>query len=131
MATINFNDAKIFVDGFNLSGDFTDINVEHGAEMLDATVFGDSTRIRKGGLTVSSVSGNGFYDDDKNDVVDALYTIVGTDDKIITVFADGITEGTSTDKGFAMKGVVENFNFGETVGALLTFDFSMQGRGIS
>lgn len=130
MSTKNFKSAKIFVDGYDLAGDFNEIGVELTAEMLDETSFGDSTRIHKGGLTVATIAGKGNVDAADGHVERVMFGIVGTDDKIITVFADGITEGTTTDKGFSMKGVVETYNIGGAVGALLPFDFSIQGRGI-
>lgn len=130
MATVHYRDAVVLIAGFDLSGDFDTLDVEFSAEMLDQTAFGDSTRIMKGGLAVASVAGSGHYSNGKNGVADALFGLVGDDDELITVFANGITEGTSTDMGFAMKGVVETFNLGETVGALLGFDFAMRGMGI-
>lgn len=130
MATLHFRNAKIFVDGFDLSGDSATINVAYSAEMLDETAFGDTTRIRKGGLLVADVTGSGYWNAAAGTVERILFDIVGTDDKIITVFANGLTEGTSTDKGFSFKGVVEHYNIGGDVGTLLPFDFAIQGRGI-
>lgn len=130
MSTLHFRDARIFVDGFELSADFESIEVAFSAEMLDETTFGDSTRIRKGGLTMADVSGSGYWNGAAGAVDRILFDIVGSDNKIITVFANGISEGTSTDKGFSMKGVVSDYNIGGSVGALLPFDFAMSGRGI-
>ena len=130
MATLHFRNCKIFVDGFELSGDFESIEVAVASEMLDETTFGDDTRINKGGLKTANISGSGYWNAAAGSVDRIMFTIVGSDDKLITVFANGLTEGTSTDKGFAMKGVVESYNIGGAVGALLPFDFSIQGRGI-
>lgn len=131
MSTVHFRNAKIFVDGFDLGGDFESVEVAHSAEMLDETTFGDSTRIRKGGLTVSDVSGSGYWSGDVGAVDRIMFDIVGSDDKVISVFPNGITEGTATEKGYSMKGVLESYNIGGAVGALLPFDCAMMGRGIS
>lgn len=130
MATIHFRNAKILVGGFELSGDFNAIQVAFSAEMLDETAFGDSTRIHKGGLLVCDITGGGWWDGAAGHVDRILFDLVGDDDEIITVYANGITEGTSTDKGFAMKGVVETYNLKGDPGSLLGFDFAIQGRGI-
>lgn len=139
MATTGlFSNAKIFVDGFALAGDFESIELAYSAEILDETTFGDTTRIHRGGLKTADVSGSGFWSADVTtaqsaDVVDRiLFGIVGSDDKVITLFADGITEGSTDNdkKGYAMKGVVNEFNIGGTVGALLPFNFAMMGAGI-
>ena len=100
------------------------------AEMLDETAFGDTTRINKAGLFAATVTGSGHWDGAAGHVDRVAFDLVGQDDKIITVFADGITEGTSTDKGFSMKGVLESYNLSGDVGTLLGFDLVMQGRGI-
>lgn len=110
MATLHFRNAKVFVDGFELSGDHNEVAVNYSVELLDETAFGDSTRINKGGLTVVSVDGKGHWNAAAGTVDRILFDIVGSDDKIVTVFANGITEGTTTDKGFAMKGVLESYN---------------------
>lgn len=139
MATTGlFYNAKIYVDGFELTGDFESIELAYSAEILDQTTFGDSTRIHRGGLKVADVSGSGFWAADGTtaqsggDVDRILFGIVGSDDKVITLFPDGITEGsTSNDKkGYAMKGVVSEYNIGGGVGAMLPFNFAMMGAGI-
>lgn len=139
MATIGlFYNAKIFIAGFQLAGDFESIELAYSAEILDETTFGDTTRVHRGGLKVADVSGSGFWSADATtaqsaDVIDRiLFGIVGSDDQILTLFTDGITEGSTANdkKGYAMKGVVSEFNIGGTVGALLPFNFAAMGAGI-
>lgn len=130
MSTVDFISARVFVDGYDVTGDHAEIGVTFAAEMLDETTFGDDTRINKGGLTTTDVNGSGYWNSAAGGVDRVLFGIVGTDDKIITVFADGLTEGSVTDKGFAMKGVVSEYNVGGSVGALLPFTFAIMGRGI-
>ncbi|OHD24747.1 MAG: hypothetical protein A2Y38_06005 [Spirochaetes bacterium GWB1_59_5] len=130
MSTIHHRQARIFVGGYELSGDHNSISVAASAEMLDETAFGDSTRIRKGGLKTVEVIGAGHWDAAAGHVDAVAFDLVGTDDQIVTVFADGITEGTATDMGFSMKGVVDKYNLKGDVGSLLGFDLSIAGRGI-
>lgn len=130
MATTHFRNAKILVAGYDISGDSNTINVEFSAEMLDETSFGDSTRIRKGGLTIGNINGGGFVDGTAGHVDVVAFSLVGVDDSVIFVFANGITEGSLTDMGFAMKGVVEKYDLNGDVGSLLGFDLSAMGRGI-
>lgn len=130
MATKHFRNAKVLVHGHELSGDFQSIEIAHSAEMLDETTFGDSTRVYKGGLTVTDVSGSGLWNPSVGQVEDLMFGIIGSDDKVIALFPDGITEGTVTEMGYAMKGVVCEYNIGGPVGALLPFNFKVYGRGI-
>jgi hypothetical protein len=131
MATVIYKDAKIFVDGYDVSGDHNELTLEYNSELQDETSFGDSTRIRKGGLTTVRVSGSGFWDNASDSLVsDAYFGLLGTDDKVVTLFADGISLGTSTDKGFSFKGVISEYSVGEAVGNLLGFSVAIDGRGI-
>ena len=131
MATIFYRNARIFIDGYDLSADFSSIGVMYSAEILDETAFGDTTRIHKGGLKVADVEGGGHWDAAAGHVDQVMFGIVGTDDKIISVFANGITEGVATDMGFSMKGVVETFDLSGDPGSLLEFSFAIRGRGIA
>ena len=60
-----------------------------------------------------------------------LFPAVGTDDTVVAVFPDGVTEGsTTTGRGYAMRGNIDTFNLGGTVGTLLDVTFSVESRGI-
>lgn len=131
MSTLNFRNARIFVDGYELTGDFNELAVEFKSEIADATTFGDSTRTHRGTLSLADITGKGLWNGDPNQVAAVCFAIVGTDDKVISVFANGLTEGGVTDEGFSMKGVLETWNVGGAVGVLLPFDFAIRGRGIA
>ena len=130
MATVHFRNAKILIDGSNLSASLNELSVEYAAEMLDETAFGDTTRINKGGLLTGRITGAGFAEFEANAIEDIVFGRVGTDGTVIVVFPDGITEGTTTNKGYGMLGVVEAFTLGGAVGALLPFTMACEGRGL-
>ena len=50
MATLAFIDAVVSVDGNDLSSDGTNVTLDYSAEALEKTAFGDTTKIRQGGL---------------------------------------------------------------------------------
>lgn len=133
MATIHFRNAVVLFDGYDLSSSFKEITLEYMVEILDETAFGDDTRIHKGGLYDVRVSGKGNWEGGASAIEAVLFTRVGAgqEDKVLTLFANGVTEGTVTDMGYAMKCVIENFNFGNPVGSLLECDVVFQGRGIA
>lgn len=129
MSTLVFRDAKLLVNGASLAGALNELNVEYSAEMLDATTFGATTRIMKGGLFNSKISGSGFFDAAIG-TESVFFENVGVDDAILSVFPDGISEGSqSTGVGFAMKGVLSRFNLGADVGELLGVEFEIEPRG--
>ena len=129
MATVIYTDAKFFLGGYNLSADHNEIGLDYSSEMLDVTTMGDSTRVRAGGLDTATVNGSGFWNGGTGNADDALFGLVGEDQKVLTLFPNGITEGTSTLKGYAMKSVLANYNIGNTVGNMLTFDLTAQSAG--
>lgn len=132
MATVVFKDADVFYEGVDLSGQLNEVTLEYGVEILDATTFGQSTRIRKGGLTTPRASMRGFWDADAAGQPDVeLFEGVGVDDRVLTLFPDGITEGsTGAGSGFAFKVVAVSYAPGGAVGELLPFTFTADGRGI-
>lgn len=131
MATVHYVSAVLLVDGYDLSGKVSQLDVNYGAETLDATTFGaGGTRIRKGGLLNGTVSGRGFWDSSA-DPDNALFAKIGSDTTVTAIFPNGITEGsTGAGSGYAMKGVVGTYNIGGTVGELMPFEFSVESQGV-
>jgi hypothetical protein len=129
MATVIYTDAKFFLGGFNLSADHNEIGLDYSSEMLDVTTMGDSTRVRAGGLDSATVNGSGFWNGGTGNADDALFGLVGEDQKVLTLFPDGITEGSTTLKGYAMKSVLANYNIGNSVGDMMTFDLTAESAG--
>ena len=134
MATVVYKDAAVFFAGVDLSAQLNETTLDYGAEMLDATTFGQTTRIRAGGLKTDRVSMRGFWDADtvsfQPDLT--LFEEIGVDDRVVTLFPDGITEGsTGAGSGYAFKVVAMSYVPGGTVGELLAFTFTAEGRGIA
>ena len=129
MATIVFTDAKVLYGGYDFSGDHNEISLSYASEMQDTTAFGDSTRINTGGLTTASVDGAGYWTGGTGNVDDIVFNLVGDDVEPLTVFGNGITEGQETG-GYSMKAVIEAYNVSGTVGSMLNFSITAQGRGI-
>lgn len=129
MSTVIYKDAKLFVSGYNLSADSNELSLDYAADMLDVTTFGDDTRVRAGGLDTASISGTGFWNGGSGNADDALFGLMGGAKVPLTVFADGITEGVATDKGYAFQAVVANYNIGNSVGDMMTFDITAESAG--
>ena len=129
MATLIYTDAEFFLGGYDLSADHNEIGLDYSSEMLDVTTMGDSTRIRAGGLDTATVNGSGFWNGGAGNADDALFGLAGEDQKVLTLFPDGIVEGTSTLKGYAMKAVLADYNIGNSVGEMLTFSITAESAG--
>lgn len=131
---IVFTNAKVFLGGVELTAQFNQIALDWSAESLDATAFGDTTRIKRGGLEVAAAQGRGFYQSCEPGAGlpdPALFDGVGLADEVLTIFPDSIVEGsTSTGAGFAFKVMQSQFNLSGAVGEILPFDFAAEGRGV-
>lgn len=131
MASVVYKNAKIFVNGALINCNLHEFGIDYSAEILDATTLcGTSTRQHKGGLNMAQMNGRGYIEFGQNSVEQVLFNAVGVDGTVITVFPDGITEGSSTPGSFSMKAVIANFNVGGQVGQLLGFDFQADCQGI-
>lgn len=134
MSTIVYKNARAFINDADIAAQLTELAVEYSAEILDETTYGDDTRVHKGGLKMGKISGKGWFDDayaalGLQNVESLTFGLVGTDDIVISVFPDSITEGSQS--GYAMKGVLSEFKIGDPVGTVLSLSFSAESRGIA
>lgn len=128
MATVVYKSAKILVEGNDISAELNELNTTYGVEVLDVTTFGQDTRVHKGGLSMATIDGAG-YTDYALLAANLLYTLLASDDAIVAVWPNGITEGSAT--GFMMKSVESDIDvLAGPVGSLLAIKFSFEGRGI-
>lgn len=132
MATVVYKNAVVMIDGYDFSADFYELALEYSAEMLDETAFGDDTRVHRGGLLTATITGAAWadYANGIGSAANVLFDDNGTDDIVVALFPNGVTEGTSTDKGYAMKGVLAEFSLGDQVGTLLKVSLNVQSRGL-
>jgi len=135
MATVVYTNAKIFIGGYDLSADHSELGLDYASELQDVTTFGQDTRIKTGGLETASVSGNGFWNGGTNNADQAFFNFVSAtggeySNPPLVLFGNGITEGAELGAGYAMKATIANYNIGNTVGDMLTFDITAESAGI-
>lgn len=108
MAGFVMLNAKVLVGGYNFSGQHNSLSLEHGAEMLDETVFQPgvtgATRKFKPGLKTFQFSGNVFWDTSTDEV---MFNRVGADRAVMHFAPVGETEG---DIVFMTRGVTATYN---------------------
>lgn len=127
MASLLFNDAKIFIAGHDLSGQTSATALEYGADMLDNTTFGATTRINKGGIKSVVGSHQGFWDSADAYAVDpVLFARVGTADVPVVIGPEG---GAVNALAYMMRAVHAEYTVGGQVDELLPFSVSMEGTG--
>ncbi len=125
MASLVLRDAKIWWDGHDFSGDHNQIALDYSAEMLEETAFGDTTRVRKGGLKNVTFTGNGWWDAGDDLIDPTAFDKVGVSGSALAVSPDGGAEG---DIAYFFKPVAGAYNPGATVGELLSFEVSAEAQ---
>lgn len=130
MATVHYRNAVLIVSGADISGRVSELSVQYSAETLDETAMGATTRINKGGLFVGNISGKLWYESGGGLAETVLWPLIGTDDVVVSLYPNGVTEGgTTSGFGFAMKAMPNQFDIGGAVGTVLPITFAFAGRG--
>lgn len=124
MTALAYTNAEVLIDGYDFTAQFNELAVEHSAEMIDASNFGVATRVNKGGLFVSSITGAGFAVFGTGLVGSVLFDAVAGADVLVSVFPAGVTEGEAS--GYSMLGQVETFTLAGAVGTLTPFTLAVR-----
>ena len=128
MATVHFRNAYTWVNGVDLSDDVESVSLSFGAETLDETAMGDTTRVNKGGLLTWSIDLNFHQDYAASQVEATLFSLVGT----TTCFELRPLNSCSTsiNPSFSAIGVLENAPpVGGGVGSLLDMSVTIASAG--
>ena len=118
MGSTVLTNCRIWMGGYELSGQLNSIGIDYGAELLDDTVFGTGgTRSNKPGLKTLTINGGGFWDDELDG---AIYARIGADREVVSVSPTGFTEG---DRVYFTRAVNGSYNpLSGAVGELLSFE---------
>ncbi len=78
MATLVLTNGALFINGNDFSDDVAEIALNYSSETVDETAFGDTTRVRKGGLKDWSIEATLHQDFAASQVDARLFSLVGT-----------------------------------------------------
>lgn len=91
MSIVTLNDARIWLDGYDLSGDSNQVDLDWEAETKDRTTFGDNgKRTKAAGLETTMAAVKVFADFAAGDSDAALAAMVGQADKVNTWAVDDV-----------------------------------------
>lgn len=124
MASTVLTDAQIFIAGHNFSGQSNAVALDYSADMLDATTFGQTTRINAGGLksVVGNVAGN--WDSSATTAVDPVsFARIATADVPVVIAEDGDVGDTA----YLKRVVPSEYTVGDQIGELLPFSVGFEG----
>ena len=128
MATLVYTNAKLEINGVDLSSHTSEVSLNYGSEMQDETAMGDGSRINKGGLKTWSIDAT-FHQDFAAAAVDAtLFSLVGTT-VCVEIRPQNICS-TVINPTYSAIGVIESYNpVGGSVGALLDAPVTISSAG--
>ena len=111
-------DCKLWLAGFDLSGDMNALALDFGAELQDNSVFGDDTRSRAGGLKTVTFAHEGFWNGGADKVDDVLFGRLGLADEVMSVAPE---TGADGETAYVLRSVLGEYAPGGSVGEMLAF----------
>lgn len=128
MATLVYKNCKLYLGGYDLSGDMNKLALNYGAEMLDNTVFNNDTRSNKAGLFTVGAAHEGFWqaNDDDYQIEDILMSKFAAANEIMTVCPE---KGAVGEVGYSFKSILASYVPDGAVGELFKFTLDASGTG--
>lgn len=125
MATFVLTNPKCWLHGYELQGVLSTLALRSGAELKDATAFGDATRTRKGGLHTVEAQLEGYYEPAAIDA--QLFSRVGSVDVPFTAAPENA--GTAGVRAFAMLAALGEYRLGGELGEMTPLSLPLQSGG--
>lgn len=126
MASQVLTDVKAFIAGYDLSGQMNAVALEYGADMKDATTFGNDTRINSGGIKSVVANLQGLWDASTTSAPDPVaFNALGLSDQPVIIAPAGTVGGTA----LLFRAIESEYTPGAEVGELLGFSVAMEGAG--
>lgn len=124
MAKQTMSGVKCFLGGYDVSGDMNAVAFQHGAEVVDVTTIGDSSRTRVGGLKTLAASLAGFWEAGAGEIDPVLFATLSETDTVLSINPEGSDAG---DRSYFAKVATADYVPGGTVGEALAFTASAEG----
>lgn len=133
MATFVLTDARIAINGTDLSDHGNQVSISYEAETQDDTAFGDDTRSNAGGLKNWSASVTFLQDFASGEVDATLFPLVGTAVTVSFRGTSGAKSTTNPDYGDGTTtGLIQSYSpFGNSVGDMATASLEIVPGGSS
>jgi hypothetical protein len=125
MAIQIWQNCKIYVAEFDMSGYLNAVALDYSVEILDGTVYGNTTRTRVGGLKDVSMSFNGFWEAAQPD--ETFYTELGLGGSVVTICP---TDGSTGEVAYFWKPMQATYAPGGEVGQLMEFSVTSQASAL-
>ena len=123
-----FKDAKIYLEGRNLSGELNNIGLEYTAETPERTAFGDNSKRRLPGILNASLSMSGYWDAvSATDSLDAdLFAEIAAASGVCSLSPDG---GALGDVSYSFQVQAAEYSPGAAHGEVYKFGLTLNRVG--
>jgi hypothetical protein len=126
MAEFVLENAKLWLGGYDLSGDMNALALEYGAETQDNTTFGQDTRTMLGGLKTVRARHEGLWNGGADQVDDVLFSQINVANTPMTF---GPQTGADGEAGYSFQSKVASYAPGASVGEMFAFNVSAEAAG--
>lgn len=127
MASLKFTDCKVYLAGYDLSGQLNQASLDYACETLDETTFGSTTRINKGGLLKVNAAVEGLWDSSGDTAPDpVLFPRIGSSDMPAVMVPQGATVGNIA---YLFRVLGAKYALNGRTGGLLPFSLELPGTG--
>ncbi len=126
MSLLVWKNSKLYLGGYDLSGDMNQMSLKYESDALDTTVFGQSTKRRLAGLLDIAADHKGLWQAGTNLIEDTLWSKFAVANEVMTVFPE---TGAAGEVGFSFKSLESAYSPGAKAGEVLAFDVSAKGVG--
>ena len=117
---------KLWVDGWDLSGDMRALALNYAAELKDNTTFGMTTRSRAGGLKLVDIQHEGLWSGGADLVDEVLFNRIGLSDVPVSI---GVETGAEGEVGYSFLSTFGEYAPGAPVGEMFAFTVSAESSG--
>jgi len=126
MASEVLTDAFMVLDELDLSGQSNSVALDYDVEILDETVFGNSTRVRKGGLFTLGMNASGFVDLADDGIDEKIFDEKIDSASALSLVPQGESEG---NPGYTFVPNVSKYDLNLQHGALYAFEMEATNKG--
>jgi len=123
-----FTTGRLYAGGFDFTGNLREMSVQYGAEMLDATVFGQTTKVNQAGLRTITATASGFADFTLLGQDPTAYSYIGLSTVPVALAIPASSGGTlaEADRALFFQASLASYQLGGAHGAILPFSFQAQ-----
>ena len=127
MADQIYENCKLYVGGYDLSGDMNQLAMNYEAEIKDKTTFGSAgAREKRAGLTNVTMEHQGLVDLAEGDVDEVLFGRIGAAVVPVTMCP---TDGSDGERAFSVQALYATYAPGAQVGEMFAFTVRAEGHG--